>query len=97
MKNNADAFDENLPAPIPVQPILQGLLQAQAGLTDAVNFMAQMQAAHMRATYMAMPLDQRDIYCRTMTDSGVVTPKMLEGITGMSYSTVNRHLNGKNS
>lgn len=93
-----DNTPAGLPMPIqPMQPVLTGLLQAQAGLTDAVNYMARMQAAHMRATFQAMPLDQRDTYCQVMVDSGVVDSRDLENITGMSYSTVNRHLNGKNS
>lgn len=81
----------------PMQPVLTGLLQAQAGLTDAVNYMANIQAAHMRAAFESMPLAQRDVYCQQMQASGVVDSKMLEQITGKSYSTVNRHLNGKNS
>lgn len=93
----SDNKDSSLPAPIPMQPVLHGLIQAQAGLTDAVNYLAQMQAAHMRATFQAMPLEQRDTYCQVMKDSGLVGPKELQQITGMSYPTINRHLNGKNS
>jgi hypothetical protein len=94
----SSAAPASAPMPIlPMQPVLTGLLQAQAGLTDAVNYMAQMQAAHMRASFVSMPLDQRDTYCQVMIETGVVTPKALEGITGMSYSTINRHINGKNS
>ena len=92
-----DDAASNLPAPIPMQPVLLGLIQSQAGLTDAVNYLAQMQAAHMRATFIAMPLEQRDTYCQGMRDSGVVGPKELQQLTGMSYPTINRHLNGKNS
>lgn len=92
-----DTSNANFPAPVPMQPVLQGILQSQAGLTDAVNFMAQLQAVHMRATFMAMPLDQRDTYCQVIKDSGIVDAKGLMQITGGSYSTVNRHLNGKNS
>ena len=93
----SDEQNSSLPSPIPMQPVLQGLIQSQAGLTDAVNYLAQMQAAHMRATFQAMPLEQRDTYCQVMRDSGLVGAKELQQITGMSYPTVNRHLNGKNS
>lgn len=79
----------------PIQPILAGLVQAQTGLTDAVNFLAHMQAAHMRSSFEAMPLEQRDTYCQQMKNAGF--GDSLEQITGRSYSTINRHLNGKNS
>ena len=93
----SDSESASLPTLIPMQPVLHGLIQAQAGLTDAVNYLAQMQAAHMRATFEAMPLEQRDTYCQVMKDSGLVGPKELQQITGKSYPTINRHLNGKNS
>lgn len=89
--------NSNLPAPIPMQPVLTGLIQSQAGLTDAVNYLAQIQAAHMRATFMAMPLDQRDTYCQVLRDSRIFGTKDLQQVTGVSAPTMNRHLNGKNS
>lgn len=54
-----------------------------------------MQVSHTKANFEAMPLSQRDIYCQEMKKSGI-NNSQLEQITEKSYSTINRHLNGKN-
>lgn len=92
-----DEVNDSFPPPLPMQPVLTGLVQAQAGLTNAVNYLAHMQAAHMRATFEAMPLDQRDTYCQSLRDSGMVGVRELEQITGRSAPTIYRHLGGRNS
>lgn len=93
-ENSSKAVQQLQPV-LPVQPILTGLIQAQAGLNEAVNFLAHMQAAHMKSNFEAMSLEQRDVYCQNMKSAGF--GNSLEQITGKSYSTINRHLNGKNS
>ncbi|OZY48568.1 MULTISPECIES: helix-turn-helix domain-containing protein [Pseudomonas] len=72
------------------------ILAAQVNLQSAVETLAHLQAASMRATFTAMSMEQRDSYCQSLQNSGY-TPTQIAAITDKSYPTVNRHLNGKNS
>lgn len=93
-----DDNDVNVVLPsLPLPSFLaQDILAAQASLTNAVQSLANLQIATARATFEAMPLEQRDRYCQSLEDSGYTT-KQIVSITGKSQPTVNRHLNGKNS
>ena len=79
-----------------VNDIFSGLMESQVGLQKAIGAIAKMQVNHMKAAFESMSLEQRDVYCKTMVEGGA-TSKQLKAITGKSYSTINRHLNGKNS
>ncbi len=46
--------------------------------------------------FEALTPAQRDTFCQTLDQQGVKS-KRIEKITGKSPSTINRHLNGKNS
>jgi hypothetical protein len=90
--------DDNYPisaSPLPTF-LAQDILAAQANLQNAVQHLAQLQVAGMRATFEAIPLEQRDRFCQSLRDSGY-TPTQIAGLTDKSYATTNRHLNGKNS
>lgn len=49
-----------------------------------------------RGFFEALTPAQRDTFCQTLDQQGL-KPKRIEAITGKSSSTVNRHINGKNS
>lgn len=49
-----------------------------------------------KAFFDALEPEQRDRYCQSLQNQKVKT-KRIERLTGKSQSTVNRHLNGKNS
>ncbi len=49
-----------------------------------------------RAWFEALYPDQRDRAVQSMKEQGI-KPRRIEKITGKSQSTINRHLNGKNS
>jgi hypothetical protein len=90
--------DDNHLIPAPQLPnfLAQDILAAQANLQNAVQHLAQLQVAGMRATFESLPLDQRDRYCQSLRDSGY-TPNQIAALTDKSYPTINRHLNGRNS
>jgi hypothetical protein len=90
--------DDNVPNSASLLPtfLAQDIVASQASLQSAVLQLAQVQVAGMRATFEALPLDQRDKFCQSLRDSGF-TPNQIVGLTDKSYPTVNRHLNGKNS
>lgn len=90
-----DEDEKPVVVPLPTF-ITQDILSAQAHLHQAVEKLAHLQVAAMRATFEAMPLDQRDRYCQSLQNSGYAA-NTISSLTGKSYPTVNRHLNGKNS
>lgn len=75
--------------------ITQELIASQASLNNAVQQMMRLQAATLQATFDALPMDQRDVFCQSLRNE--YTPNEIAELTGKSYPTVNRHLNGKNS
>lgn len=88
--------DKNLPAQQLPTFISQDIVAAQVNLQSAVQKLAELQVANIRATFAALPLEQRDSYCQSLQDSGYTT-NQIAALTDKSYPTVNRHLNGKNS
>lgn len=90
--------DDNAMIPAPDLPpfLAQNLIASQASLHAAVQQMAHLQLAGMRATFEALPIDRRDVWCQSMQANGY-SPNQIAAITDKSYPTVNRHLNGKNS
>jgi hypothetical protein len=85
----------NVPSQLP-SFIAQDILAAQANIQNAVQQLAQLQVAGIRATFDSLPLDQRDKYCQSLQNSGY-TASQITALTDKSYATVNRHLNGKNT
>ena len=49
-----------------------------------------------KAFFDALEPAQRDVFCKSLSKQKVTSAR-LQKITGKSQSTVNRHLNGKNS
>ena len=49
-----------------------------------------------KAFFDALTMPQRDVFCQSLEARGLKAPRV-EVITGKSTTTVNRHLNGKNS
>lgn len=49
-----------------------------------------------KAFFESLSMEQRDIFCQKLHDSGLKSSK-IEKITGKSQPTINRHLNSKNS
>ena len=76
--------------------IMQGIVESQVSLQGAVQTLADLQVASIRATLAALSLEQRDSYCQSLRSSGY-TPSEIAALADKSYPTISRHLNGKNS
>lgn len=65
-------------------------------LEKGLGIIESEQSKITKALFDTLEPAQRDIFCKSLSKQNV-KPARLQKITGKSQSTVNRHLNGKNS
>jgi len=70
--------------------------EVRALINKGFDLLESEQSKINKAIFDAMPMEQRDKYCKSLGEQGVKAQRIAK-LTGKSQPTINRHMNGKNS